>query len=163
MSLFHCHNSPIGTLRVGLIQALAIMSRFAAVAVLVLAFLMAGCWAAAKPPISVDLDGDGTTELVTLKQRGKEIQISIAGPTITGGTQLLSFGVDAARQDAVCGLPVELEVTELDCRPLPLGEDLLEGCLVEPRAEALMLSDGLCDPIHLYWNHAEKRVWWWRM
>jgi hypothetical protein len=130
-------------------------------AISTLAFL-SSCTVEGRQPISVDLDGDGTAETVTLQQREKEIVVTIQGPTLRGGRQVFVFGVDASRQDAVCGLPVSLEVTEPECAPEALGAEPLEGCQATPQSQDLMLSDGLCDPIHMYWHRTERQVWWWR-
>ena len=138
------------------------MGKITALAAISTVVLLSSCTTAARGPLSVDLDGDGTAETVTLQQRDKEIAVTIQGSTLRGGEQVLFFGVDAARQDAVCGLPVTLGVTEPDCAPEALGAVPLEGCQVTPKSQDLVLSDDLCDPIHMYWHRTERQVWWWR-
>ncbi len=88
--------------------------------------------------------------------------VIVQGATLVGGMQTLSFGVDPGRQDAVCSLPVTLDVEPLHCTPGTFGPQSLEGCKALPRAHGLALGDGKCDSIHLYWNHARQQVWWWR-
>lgn len=128
-----------------------------------LALIASGCTAPVRDEVRVDLDGDGSAETVSLSQHPGRVVLLVRGPALVGSTQTLSFGVDPARQDAVCGLPVVLEITEPDCRPDGLGDGVLEGCSAKPLSKDLSLSDGMCDSIHMYWNHERRQLWWWRL
>ena len=142
------------------------MGKMIATKCLLFALLVSGCTASVREELRLDLDGDGSAETVSLSQRPNQVVVSIRGPALIGGKQTLSFGVDPARQDAVCGLPVILEITDPDCAPEALGSDpldQLEGCKALPQSKGLALSDGMCDSIHMYWNHEKRQVWWWRL
>ena len=149
--------------RSGLTQALAVIGKLIAPIGLVLALVASGCALPLRSELSVDLNGDGSAETISLSQRPGQIVLLVRGPALAGGSQTLSFGVDPARQDAVCGLPVVLEITEPDCRPEGLGDEVLEGCRAKPQSRDLSLSDGMCDSIHMYWNHDKQQLWWWRL
>jgi hypothetical protein len=139
------------------------MGKFSAVVGLGAALLLAGCALPVRESLRVDLDGDGQAETITLTQGRKEVVVRVEGPALGAQPQTLSFGVDPARQDAICGLPAVLEVTEADCSPEALGSEPLEGCKFTPNAQQISLSDGMCDSIHMYWNNEKRQVWWWRL
>lgn len=86
------------------------------------------------------------------------VQVHLGGRNAT--PQQLVFGVDPARQDAVCKLPAVLEVVSLTCEAM---DEPLPGCKMSKSAKALLISDGECDPIHLYWNHEAGELAWWRL
>lgn len=121
------------------------------------------CASHAPEPLRVDLDGDGAPESIRLVQEATQVRITVEGKAVAEGAQILSFGVDPARQDAVCALPVTLTPAATDCAPEALGAGSLPGCVAKPAARSLTLSDGQCDAIHLYWNHDTRGLAWWRM
>ena len=125
--------------------------------------LLTACATQGPEPLRVDLDGDGTPESIRLTQESTQVVVTVESKTVAGGSQTLNFGVDPARQDAVCGLPVTLTPAATDCAPEALGTQALPGCIAKPAARSLTLSDGQCDAIHLYWNHDTRRLAWWRM
>lgn len=135
------------------------LSRFRALAI---ALPLGACATQGPEPLRVDLDGDGTPESIRLTQEATQVMITVESKTVAGGSQTLNFGVDPARQDAVCGLPVTLAASAPDCAPEALGAQALQGCIAKPAARSLTLSDGQCDAIHLYWNHGTRRLAWWR-
>lgn len=139
------------------------MGKFAPLLGLILVLQCAGCAVPARALLRVDMDGDGHDEELTLLQRPHEVAVTIRSASLHGGRQTLSFGVDPRRQDAVCGLPVTLEVTESGCGTETAGEEPLEGCRASPRSRDVALVDGRCDSIHMYWNHDAGEVWWWRL
>ena len=131
--------------------------------VLAIALLLTACATQRPEPLRVDLDGDGAPERVQLDQANTQVTITVESQTLAEGVQTLNFGVDPARQDAVCGLPVTLTPAAADCAPEALGAQALPGCINNPAARDLILSDGQCDAIHMYWNHDTLRLAWWRM
>jgi len=135
-------------------------ARFLAI---VLGLSITACASRAPEPLRVDLDGDGAPESIRLVQENAQVSITVEGQSVTDGSQTLTFGVDPARQDAVCTLPVTLTPAASDCAPEALGAQTLPGCVVKPTARGLTLSDGQCDAIHLYWNHDTRGLAWWRM
>lgn len=130
--------------------------------ILTAAFLMLAGAASATPvdgALLVDLNGDGKAEAVTVKQSPKTITLEVQS-IAAGDAQKLEFGVDRARQDAVCKSPVELKVVDLVCNPM---DEPLSGCKVGNGAKGLLLVDGECDPIQLYWDHENENLAWRRM
>ena len=109
--------------------------------------------------LRVDLNGDGKAETVTVRQSPKTITLEVQS-NASDRAQTLEFGVDRARQDAVCKIPVELRVVDLMCDPM---DEPLSGCKVGNGAKGLILVDGECDPIQLYWDHESEQLAWWRL
>lgn len=122
--------------------------------------------AGAAPPqadssvVRGDFDGDGIIDRATLVQNENNVGISIEHGGTSVEPQVLEFGVNPSVQNAICQLPAELISTPQDCGPL---DEPLPGCRILPGAVDLTLSDGECDSIHLYWNHEESRMAWWRL
>ena len=125
------------------------------------ALLLSGlCGASSLDILYADLDGNGIAEKIRFVQNPQEVTVTVENAT---GPQRLVFAIDSARQDAICGLPAELDTAAPDCRPEALGGSPLPGCKADAKAQALVLSDGRCDAIHLYWNHDTNALAWWRM
>ena len=141
------------------------MCRIYAAVVTAIALLLSGCHFFIRDSVLADLDGDGISERIEMRTLGKELQIKVNVGSLKKESQVLSFGIDPSRQDAVCSLPVELTTTPSDCTPDAFGTDSepLEGCKASARSQDVMLSDDNCDPIVLYWNHDTRKVWWWRL
>lgn len=139
------------------------MGKLLLVAITTASIFAAGCMPAVHHVVLADLDGDGTAERVGVEKRQNELVITFSGGSLAQKPQTLSFGIDSSRQDAVCGLPVDLEVSQADCVPDALGSEPLEGCAATPRSQDVALSDGMCDSIHMYWNKEKNAVWWWRL
>lgn len=110
-------------------------------------------------PVSADLDGDGKSDTVRLEQSAGDLSLSVSISAAGGTTRSLRFEVNAARQDAICRLPVQVSVEPLDCAP---DGQTLPGCRSLPGAQELVLSDSDCDAIRVYWNHDSQELSWWR-
>jgi hypothetical protein len=72
---------------------------------------------------------------------------------------LMSFGIGQS-QDSICAAPATLRV-EMACE---VDGEQLPGCRPTKEPSGLALGDrsGDCDSIHLYWDHEENRMAWWR-
>lgn len=137
------------------------MFKFVALTVLILGAATSGR-AVSSPPVLVrtDLNGDGAPETVELVQTRGSVSLKVRPGNSTAPAQALDFGVDPARQDAICGLPAKLDVVSLVCAPM---DEPLAGCKPGNGAKALLLSGGECDAIHLYWDHDAGKLAWWRL
>ncbi|MEY3372490.1 MAG: hypothetical protein RLZZ537_958, partial [Pseudomonadota bacterium] len=100
--------------------------------VFAITLLLTACATQGPEPLRVDLDGDGTPERVQLDQANAQVRITAESNTPAEGAQTLTFGVDPARQDAVCALPVTLTPAAPDCAPEALGAQALPGCINKP-------------------------------
>lgn len=122
--------------------------------------LNAECAKPVSHTLHIDLNGDGSKETVTWSQDPKAITLSVLDKKNASVEQHLIFGMDPARQDAVCKLPVKLVVIDQQCDPL---DEPLPGCKSESKGKALLINDDICDPIILYWNHDDDLLNWWRL
>ena len=115
--------------------------------------------------ISADLNCDGETDQARLiyPQGQPEVRVEV---TLGGdlGRSGLRFGLsDPTRQNALCGavaglvaVPSDEQALERALGELPRGYQAAEQCA------DLVLSDGECDSIYLYWDHSRKHLNWWR-
>jgi hypothetical protein len=117
-------------------------------------------WDAAST-VAADFNGDGRLDMAALGAEGSGIVLAAA--VRADGTymavQYLSFAVGGEAQAAVCATPVTLEAEPLLCE---VDGRTLPGCVANPRASGLALSDDDCDAVHLYWDHEKAAMAWWR-
>lgn len=108
-----------------------------------------------------DFDGDGGDDVAALGYVRDGVVLAIVTSSTKGEIpQILTFGVNGRDQAAICGpLPARLETYPLSC---DADGAMLSGCIESPSTSGLTLSGGDCDSVHLYWNHDEKRMSWWR-
>jgi hypothetical protein len=59
----------------------------------------------------------------------------------------------------VCQFPVHLTAEPLDCKPDGAS---LPGCKQLPGTLQLVIDDGECDAIRVYWDHDKRTLNWWR-
>ena len=112
--------------------------------------------------VEADFNADGFTDFAMIGYEEEGLVLAINASSDKGRryhSELLPFGVGASIQRAVCSLPATLSIHEQVCDP---GEGLLAGCRESKRSKSLSLGDGECVSIHLYWNHDEERMEWWR-
>jgi len=130
------------------------------VAIACLVFFCASALAgSANSAVKADLVGNGAVATVTLLQSHHAVTVTVHPARRHAAAQELTFGVNASRQDAVCGLPASIKVVPLSCGAEAVS---LPGCVQSKGAQAVVLSGGDCDPIYIYWDHAAKRLSWWR-
>lgn len=114
--------------------------------------------------LSVDLNGDGRTDVVRIARQGDNNVVLTAEIRLENGhvqSQSLNFEIARDRQAAICAWPVQLVAEPLNYDPDP-GVGVLPGYQKSNQAIGLRISDGECDDIHIYWNHDARRVDWWR-
>ena len=104
--------------------------------VLAITLLLTACATQGPEPLRVDLDGDGRPERVQLDQANAQVTITVESKTLTDGAQILNFGVDPARQDGVCALPVTLTPAAPDCAPEALGAQACRAASINPQPAA---------------------------
>jgi hypothetical protein len=111
-----------------------------------------------------DFNGDGSRDYAMVGYQGeRSIVLAVrasSGPDRTYRNDFQAFGIGPSIQAAICGAPAVLEVEQQFCRPM--DEDL-PGCKPSKAANSLTLRGGDCDAIHLFWNHKNNRLEWWRL
>ena len=99
--------------------------------------------------------------------RGKKVVLAVK---VEGSNQInkLIFGLgNSGQQAALCGTTAHLTIEEAPkdnddvftygTGAIPEGHISRDGCF------DLRLSGGECDSIHVYWNHIENKIDWWRL
>ena len=76
---------------------------------------------------------------------------------------ILEFAVSAAVQQAICAEPATLTTESLDFDPSAAGVGPLPGFHRSVSCKGLRLAGGECDPVHIYWNHDQRQITWWRL
>jgi hypothetical protein len=107
-----------------------------------------------------DIDGDMKQDFAAVGYQSKEVVLAIQASTAADKLNFLNFGVNPGDdKDAMCSLPVRLSTAPLSCNS---GAGHLQGCKGNTGTLALILNDGVCDAMNLYWNHDLDRLAWWR-
>ncbi len=65
-------------------------------------------------------------------------------------------------QRGICGKTAKLLVEKQSKAPKDALEEFPEGYRICQKCFEIAVDDGLCDPIHIYWNHKTKELDWWR-
>lgn len=116
--------------------------------------------------VSADLNCDGVADRARLLYP-KDAQQVVVELTLGGdlGVSKLRFGLnDSGRQNALCGSTAQLEATGSDAAALKaIFGELPRGYRAGEQCAELVLEDGQCDSIHLYWDHARQHLNWWRL
>jgi hypothetical protein len=114
----------------------------------------------AKSEIHGDFAGDGFADRGFLGHAKGRVFVGLVRAS-TRKAEVLDFAVSRGVQEAICSEPAKLRAENLDYDPQAEGQDL-EGFQRSRHAKGMVLSDGECDPIHLYWNHKSGHLAWWR-
>jgi hypothetical protein len=107
---------------------------------------------------SVDLDGDWMPDNAALGNVQDGVVLAIKS-TLTGKFYFTDFRVAQGDPDAFCSTSVKLSKVPLSCASNPAG---MPGCKESPRNYSLVLNDGSCAPINVYWDHDQRGPAWWR-
>jgi hypothetical protein len=112
--------------------------------------------------VSGDFNDDGKQDYAMVGYKDDGIVLAIRATSAHGGrsqTQYLQYRIGINTQAAICEAPAKLQIKKQLCNPM---DKQLPECKESPTTNSLRLSGGECDAIHLYWNHKETRMEWWR-
>ena len=114
----------------------------------------------AKSGMRADFDCDGRPDRAFLGRNEGRVYVGLVRAAAQN-PEVLDFAVDGRIQEAICAEPAKLVIESLDYDPT---EDVgpVDGFRRLRTCKGLELSGGECDSIHLFWNHALKRLDWWR-
>ena len=107
---------------------------------------------------SVDLDGDWMPDNAAVGTVTDGVVLAIKS-TNTGKFHFVEFRVSKDDPDAFCSVPVKVSRVPLSCTANAAG---MPGCKETARTYSLVLSDGGCAPVNVYWDHDQKNPVWWR-
>jgi hypothetical protein len=110
--------------------------------------------------VRADVDGDGVVDDAYLGRARGRIFVGV----VLGGARnvdVLEFAISARIQEAICSEPATLAAEPANYPGETVGT--LKGFRPSAKASGLRLAGGDCDSIHLYWDHDQKRLGWWRL
>lgn len=76
---------------------------------------------------------------------------------------MLDFGIGGAGQDDLCEGDSNLTLENLDYDPNENLGATLTGFKRSPKSHGIIIGGDMCDKIHVYWNHTENKLGWWRL
>lgn len=106
-----------------------------------------------------DFNGDGKSDAAVVGYAADRIVLAVNLGGRLPKIQYLEFAIAANEQAAVCATPVHLRAVPLSCET---DGGKLPGCIETAHSSGLTIEDADCDPIHLYWDHPNRRLAWWR-
>lgn len=114
--------------------------------------------------VKADVDCDGVKDTAQLGYVGTRVRLAVTLGAATQATQFLEFGLgDSMAQDSLCGTDIELEIEEMDYDLIEAFGENPEGFQQSQACKGLRLMDGVCDSMHIFWNHITKSINWWRL
>jgi hypothetical protein len=114
----------------------------------------------ARSGLRADLDCDGRADQAFLGRNAGRVYVGVVRAAAIK-PEILDFAVDGGVQEAICAEPAKLVVESLDYDPTD-AVGPIDGFRRSRACKGLELSGGECDSVHLFWNHALKRIDWWR-
>jgi hypothetical protein len=108
--------------------------------------------------VAADLDCDGREDYAIGGREGEDyVVMAILGPPSSrSAVSVLVF--DGAE---LCGKAVALSAESLDYDPAEAGD--LPGFQPSKTCKGLNVNSGECDAFHIFWNHEDKELDWWRL
>lgn len=113
--------------------------------------------------VSADINCDGVTDTAKLGyiEGGVRLLVSFGG---TNTEQFIEFGLgQPGYQDALCGTEAHLSIEDMGYDLIEVFGENPEGFQPSKVCSGLNVSAGECDSMHVFWNHKQKHINWWRL
>jgi len=117
-------------------------------------------WSNART-LSFDFDRDGKPDFAAFGLGKKHAALAIRFGS--GKSKLVAFPISAGKQFAICGTQEAAISFEKqsggyfeESGEVPDGYEVCEKCY------QIVVSGGMCDPLHFYWNKKSGSINWWR-
>ncbi len=114
--------------------------------------------------IIVDINADGFKDVAVLgyAEKTAAVGICLGSKTKLNQTRILEFSRGGQEQRGMCGKTAKLLVEKQSEAPKEAIEEFPEGYRICKKCFEIAVDDGLCDPIHIYWNLKTRELDWWR-
>lgn len=114
--------------------------------------------------VTLDINADGRQDMAVLgySEKTAAVGVILGSTTNSKHTKILEFSRGRDEQRGICGKTAKLLIEKQSKAPKEALEELPEGYHICTRCYEIAVDDGLCDPIHIYWNHKTKELDWWR-
>lgn len=121
-------------------------------------------WSNNLPEIMLDINNDGEQERALVGIGKRTIMVAVYLQEDVSKMDFVEFFIDKPnQQNSICGTKAKLEVEAQNFSltdnfdPQPQGYKHCQNC------QGLKLIDEVgCDPFHIYWDHENKMLSWWR-
>lgn len=117
----------------------------------------------AQSAVIADVTCDKQADVVVVGWKNHTLWLGVvpnAKSSPTGRPQVFSFAISAGVQEAVCTVPVRVEVSGQACKDFDYGE--LPGCKIRPGCKQFAVRDDHCDALFFYWDADHKHLQWFR-
>ncbi len=121
-------------------------------------------WSQNQPELYVDINNDGQKEraLVGFGKRTLFIAVYLQDD-VTKMDFVEIFINKASQQNAICGSKASLQLERQNYALVDQLDPSPEGFKSCANCEGLLLQgDRGCDPFHIYWDHKNQMLSWWR-
>lgn len=109
-----------------------------------------------------DIDCDGRPDVVAYAVTAEAVRLDVTFHARSRISTSLAFPIGTASQASLCAAPVSVALESLDFDPVAAGAGRLPGFRRSTTCKGIALDDGLCDVVHVYWNHEAQGLSWWR-
>lgn len=121
-------------------------------------------WSMNQPEILLDINNDGIKERALIGFGQRTVLVAVYIKDDVNWVDYVEFFVDKPnQQNAICGSKAKLQI---EPQKFSLAKNLdpkPEGYQHCPTCEGLrVIDEGDCDPFHIYWDHKNQMLSWWR-
>jgi hypothetical protein len=114
--------------------------------------------------ILIDINGDGFKDVAMLGTSEIFAAVGVSFGHSNGHTKTKCFNISrgCGSKCVMCSDNAALRIEkQSDALLAELGK-FPQGYRIGNSCFEIVLDDGVCDPIHIYWNHKAKELDWWR-
>ena len=111
--------------------------------------------------VSLDFDRDGKPDFAAFGF-GKN-QAALAIQFGSGKSKLVSLPLSAEKQFAICGTQeASISYEKQSVGYFEESGEVPDGYQVCEKCYQIVVSGGMCDPLHFFWNKKKGAINWWR-
>ena len=114
--------------------------------------------------VIIDINADGLKDIAVFGYTDDKAAVGIVSgaPSKSFNTKILDFNRGRDTQRGMCGKTAKLLVEKTSEAPKEAFELFPEGYRICDECFEIAVDDGLCDPMHIYWNYKTNELDWWR-
>jgi hypothetical protein len=114
--------------------------------------------------VTLDINADGFKDIVVLgyAEKTAAVGVILGSSKNAKQTKILEFARGGQEQRGMCGKTAKLLIEKQSEAPQEAVDEFPEGYRICKNCYEIAVDDGICDPIHIYWNHKTKELDWWR-
>jgi hypothetical protein len=111
--------------------------------------------------LSLDFDRDGKPDFAAFGLGKRQAALAIRFGS--GKSELVSFPISSEKQFAICGTQeASISSEKQSAGYFEESGEVPDGYQVCEKCYQIVVSGGMCDPLHFYWNKKSGAINWWR-